>query len=472
MSGFGINKTIQTGYNGSIEENKQITNTSETSAEKPLPIVAEDKPSEKASDKKNNVLTTKLTPENFEQTVVQEYSEIKGKILTLKDVPDAFLIEKFHLLLANMSDDDKCAKSQEILTMFQSRLTLVKEFFNSFKDPKKAQECADNISLYINKLENIDSGVLSEIIKNMSVPGTNKLFKQCKEGTYEFYQKHQELIDKVYKNNLSEKERQVLIDSLSNEDKQILEQYCQLTNILLNITQYSLENGNLSQEEKEDLVKDSFNFFKLLPSGCDRFLESFAHIYSDNSNNLNFDKTKLAKLINELSDNKFSETIQKMSEKSAVDSETGMLKNKSEEVVTTSEQKIEAIKQEIALNTQRETSLPQDAHTPEPANNEAPLIQAFSGKYSFENIKDIIIGKTKTQCKSEEKAAIEGYKLLNTAMQGNLLQRSTGDFFNKLIDNTKTSTLKELLAVGWKGRSFDITKKVEETIEERKDDVA
>ncbi len=95
----------------------------------------------------------------------------------------------------------------------------------------------------------------------------------------------------------------------------------------------------------------------------------------------------------------------------------------------------------------------------------------YGDKFSFDAIKDLITGKVKVQTKSEETAVIEGYKLLNTAIQGNLLQRSTGEFFNKLIDNTKTSTLRDLIAVGWKGRSFAITKQVEETIEERKDDV-
>ncbi len=90
---------------------------------------------------------------------------------------------------------------------------------------------------------------------------------------------------------------------------------------------------------------------------------------------------------------------------------------------------------------------------------------------SYDDIKDIITGKRKIFSSSERQSAIDKYKLLNVAMQGALLQQSIGKFFNDLIENTKTSTLENLLAVGWKGRSVSITDQVKETIEERNEDI-
>lgn len=90
---------------------------------------------------------------------------------------------------------------------------------------------------------------------------------------------------------------------------------------------------------------------------------------------------------------------------------------------------------------------------------------------SYDDIKNIITGKRKIFSSAERQSAIAKYKLLNVAMQGALLQQSIGKFFNDLIENTKTSTLENLLAVGWKGRSVSITDQVKEIIEERNEDI-
>ena len=61
---------------------------------------------------------------------------------------------------------------------------------------------------------------------------------------------------------------------------------------------------------------------------------------------------------------------------------------------------------------------------------------------------------------------------MDAAIQGDMLLNASGKFFNDLVKNTKSSTLENLLAIGWKGKSYDATQKVKDEAEERKDDVA
>ena len=413
---------------------------------------------ESTQSQQNTVEISGLTIENFKELTAKEYSK-NYKKSDFKDLPESFIKEQFVTLIGKMSDDEKAAKSSYIITEFKDKPQLISAFLGSFKDKTKAAHCADNTDSKL-LMQDGYKDAATVVFKYMSVPGTQKFFADYENKVYEYYHKNQSVIDRVYKEKTP-------IETLSPEEQKIINEYDRLVGIGINLSQSVLCNDNFTQEDKENFIKETNTFFE--NTFCyQKYLESIANFISENKN-LNIDKEKLEKVLNEVSDNKYSEIAEKLPEKNAIDSETGSFKTTDTQIISKAEQKIEAIKEEIALNTPKEKTLPQIERN---TKIETPSMKLQNGICSFEVIKDIIIGKTKTQSKAEENDAIESYKLLNSAMQGNLLQASTGKFFNKLIDNTKTSTLKNLIEIGWKGRSFASTKQVKETIEERKDDVA
>ena len=419
---------------------------------------------QKAADKKESeVLNSKLTPENFKEAMEKEFGDSFDKITNTS------LIEKrFSEMLMSLSDEDKSAKLSFILSEFQDKPSLVKVFFESFKDKEKAKACADRIEY--NDYKNLNKEVQSVIVKHMSVPGTHKLFNEYKDEVYTFYHTHQEVIDKIYKNNLSEEERQKLVDNLSEDEKLIINQYCELVQIGVQFTQCALQNNNFSTEDTENLINEANDFFEELPS-YNVFLEGIAKVLSDDSVNLNIDKNKLTEMLNNKSENKFSETVQKMAEKTAIDKETGFLKTADAEIVAKSQEKIQEIKNSITEPLEQQPVITKEA--PVIAQNQDVVInyETLTGSGNTSRLKDVFTGKIKVS-EFLEQAAIKQYKLMDTAMQGNILLDSSGKFFNDLVANTKTSTLENLLSIGWKGRSFDATQKVKEETEERKDDVA
>ena len=418
---------------------------------------------EAADKRESEVLNSKLTPENFKDAIEKEFG------CSFKKITNTSLIEKrFSEMLMSLSDEDKSAKLGFILSEFQDMPSLVKVFFESFKDKEKAKACADSIEF--SDYKNLSKEVQSVIVKHMSAPGTHKLFNEYKEEAYTFYHKHHEVIDKIYKNNLSEEEQQKLIDSLPENEKSVIQQYCELVQIGVTITQYALQNNNFSPEDTENLINKANSFFKELPS-YNVFLEGMAKLLSDGSANLNIDKNKLTEMLNKMSENKFSETVQKMGEKTAIDKETGLLKTADTETVAKSKEKILLIKESIKEETEPQPVIIKEI--PEIAQNQDDIINygmlTDDGNTSL--LKDVFTGKIKVS-EFLAQAAIKQYKLMDTAMQGNILLDSSGKFFNDLVANTKTSTLENLLSIGWKGRSFDATQKVKEEAEERKDDVA
>ena len=404
---------------------------------------------------------SELTPENFKETLAKEYNKPFDKI-------DANIIEKhFSLMLSSMTDEEKATKINSILKDFQTNQNLIKIFFESFKDKEKAKACADSIDL--NTLKDLSSNVQKEIIEHMSVPGTQKLFNEYEEKVYAFYHKHQDIIDKVYKNSLSEEERQKLIDSLTEDEKSVIKQYCELVQIGVNITQGVMGNENLSEEEKEEFITQANNFFKELPS-YNLFLEEMAKFISNNPDDLNIDKKKLTEILDKLSENKFSDKVQELAEKSATD-ESGKFKTASEEVISKSEEKIKTIRQSLEEASTPEPIVVKKGETADTSDTGAVNYDTITGDDGTNIIKDIFTGKVKVS-EYLEQVAIKKYKLMNTAMQGNILLNATGEFFNDLVQTLETSTFEHLLSIGWKGRSYDATQKVKDEVEERRDNVA
>ncbi len=418
--------------------------------------------------KDNTVLTSELTVENFKESMEKEFG------CSFNEIKDYDAIEeRFMQLLKKLSDDEKTEKLMLILTEFNTKPALIKIFFNSFENPEKAQECADKIDLKTRNSLTKDAN--SVIIKHMSAPGSKKLLKDCGEIAEKIYNKHKEIIENLFKSGLTEEQRQEEINKLPETVKNDILEYCKLAEISLTIVQDAVTNSEkYTSEDSEEIITIANNIYHEQPI-YNIFLEKIAKIFSNDSNNLNIDKSKLTELLDKLSDNKFSEEMQKQAEKTSYDQENGGYKTGTEAEFDAAAKKAEELKEAIVSNTPSENDLPKleprDIELKGDSNASLLTPKLYGDKFSFDAIKDLITGKVKVQTKSEETAVIEGYKLLNTAIQGNLLQRSTGEFFNKLIDNTKTSTLRDLIAVGWKGRSFAITKQVEETIEERKDDV-
>lgn len=460
MHGFSINSTAQSHYVNNGEEIQPQKNQ-ETTTEKPLPIVEETKSIDTDNDK-NKISAQELTIENFKEVIAKEYGCSYNKI---KD--NNSLAKRFSMILSNMSDEEKAEKLGFVLNEFQTNPCLIKVFFESFKDKEKAKECADSIDF--NTFQELNPAAQKEIVKHMSVPGTQRLFNDYEENVYKFYHEHQELINKVYKNNLSDEERQSIIENLSDSDKLTINKYNELVNIGVNISAGVTCNKNFSIEDTENFMKQANDFFKELPN-YNLFLEGMTKILSEDSNDLNIDKNKLTEILDKITDNKFSETVQKISEKSAID-ESGKFKTAPLEVISESEEKIKEIKQTFP-----------DTSTPETLtaviNDE--IIESDDTIINYETLtqngnitilKDVFAGKIKIS-EFLEQTAIKQYKLMDTAIQGNILLDASGKFFNDLIKNTKSSALENLLAAGWKGKCYDATQKVKNEVQERNDDVA
>lgn len=465
MSGIAINGQAKGGH---IDEERTAQQSQKTNTDKPIPIIQEQKQTESNDKKSISKSSAELSLENFDQVVAKEYSDMIKNDCNCNIDKRSFFLARFNELISKMDDNEKSKKFDDVLAKFQSKPYLILAYIRSFKDKNLATECADKTDIISVEFQK-DAESREKIVSFMSKEKIIEYLDKYNKAFKKYYEENKEIVDRVL-NKISKGQA---LEGDEIKTKNDLQQYSELAAVL----QTGIaENTNLSEDEQKDAQKKLNEIIKQYPTTFyNLYTQSLAEFVSNYQDSLSIDKEKLTEILDKATDNKYSEAVQKLSEKTAVDSETGMLKNKPEEVVASSEEKIEAIKQEIEVNTPKESTLPQVelvSETPKQNYTAVPLLQTLGGIYSFEVLKDVITGKIKNQSKSEEHAAIESYKLLNTAMQGSLLQRSTGEFFNKLIDNTKTSTLKNLLSVGWKGRSVDITNKVKETIDDRKDDVA
>ena len=458
MSDLIIHQAVQFSCNN-FEENKSIK-VKESNADNNIKVVDELQSVDSSSDKeKCKVLTSELTLENFKQTIVNEYKEELGKTCSFEQIDDNYLAERFNLILNSMSDEEKAAKLAFVLKEFQSKPILISKFFNSFKDKNYATKSADTIDFQT--LSQLEVGAQCEVLKYMSVPGTNKLFQDYQVEVKKFYIEHAELIDRVYKNNIPDEE-------LTQEEQVIIKEYRALIGLGVTITQSVFKNENFTEEDTKEFINKTQSFFQAIPF-YEQYLEGLADFLSKNKDPLNITKDKIKELLDEGSENKFSEIIENQSKKSAFDSELSNFKIVSVEQIFQSEEKIQEIKQ-IIENDILQNNI-DDRATEESLLAQNIDFRTLTDNYNVERIKDIFTGKVKIS-DFLQVVAIKHYKLMNVSTQGQMLQSATGKFFNDLIDNTKSSTLKKLLNVGWKGNSFALTKQVKDTIEERNDDVA
>jgi hypothetical protein len=193
----------------------------------------------------------------------------------------------------------------------------------------------------------------------------------------------------------------------------------------------------------------------------------------------NVDKNKIIEMLEKSSNNRFSKILEdKTREKSAVDTD-GKFKQAPEDVIAKSEEKIQQIKQAITeaskiqnIKTEEgESSSEQTESNTYAVDTDTVNYETLTGNNNIAVLKDVFTGKIKIS-EYLEQTAIRQYKLMDTAMQGDMLLNASGKFFNDLVENTKSATLENLLSIGWKGKSFDATQKVKHEVEERNDDVA
>ena len=368
---------------------------------------------------------------------IKEYFESKLKEYMAKPNMDEtkaqqLLLVDFEILVSNTPDDEKHLLLETAAEVFKSP-DAIKLLFDSFEDKNKAMQLADSVSLDYIK----DKGLIAkEIVKHMSAEKAIEYLQTHDKEFKEFYESHKEVVDRVI-------DKVQKGEELSDEEQGIkakLDSYEELRNILITGTR---ENVYISQEDKKKIEFKIKEIEEKQPSK----LREYKQYY---------EAEKYAK------------------EKSATD-ETGKFKTASKEVIAKSEEKIQAIKQSIDESVKLEPIVIEAKNSKSETTNTPDTgivsYETITGDDGADIIKDIFAGKIKVS-EYLEQVAIKKYKLMNTAMQGNILLNATGEFFNDLVENLETSTFEHLLSIGWKGRSYDATQKVKEEVEERKNDVA
>lgn len=372
---------------------------------------------------------------------IKEYFESKLQEYTAKPDMDKtkaqqLLLVDFEMLVSNTPDDEKHLLLNTAAEVFKSP-EAIKLLFNAFEDKNKAMQLADSVSLeYIERLDNIESSSSEEIVKHMSAEKIIEYLQKSNESFNEFYQTNKEAVDRVI-------DKVQKGEELSEEEQGIkakLDSYEELRNILITGAR---ENVYMSQDDKKQIEYKVKEIEDKQPSKLREYKQ-------------------------------FYEAEKSAKEKSATD-ETGKFKTASEKTIAKSEEKIQAIKQSI------EEASSSEQIVVEAKNNKGESVNTtdtgvinydiITGDDGVDIIKDIFTGKVKVS-EYLEQVAIKKYKLMNTAMQGNILLNATGEFFNDLVQTLETSTFEHLLSIGWKGRSYAATQQVKNEVEKRQDDVA
>ena len=433
-----LNKALKTAQHKLLISNSKLSEEDLKNKPKDIASVISTQYASTHNDEK--VDFNKLSTEE-KKAYIKEYFESKLKEYMAKpdmteEKAQQLLLLDFETLVSNTTDDEKHLLLETAAEVFKSP-EAVKLLFDSFEDKNKAIQLADSVSLeYLEHLDSIDSSSSEEIVKHMSAEKIIEYLQKSNESFNEFYQANKEAIDRV----IDKVQRG---EELSEEEQGIktkLDSYEELRNILITGAR---ENVYMSQDAKKKIELKIKEIEDKQPSKLREYKE-------------------------------FCEAEKSAKEKSATD-ETGKFKTASEEVIDKSKEKIQAIKQSI-----------EDASNPKPIVAEAKNSKGESadtsdtsvinydtitGDDGTDIIKDIFTGKIKVS-EYLEQVAIKKYKLMNTAMQGNILLNATGKFFNDLVQNLETSTFEHLLSIGWKGRSFYATEQVKNEVEERKNDVA
>lgn len=372
-------------------------------------------------------------------------------------------------LIMNSSDEEKMLL-MPVLTQVFKDAEILEYLFQSFSSKDNAAKFADSISAEeFREIE--DTKIQSTIVKHMSESIRLDKIREHDAEFEKFYNENQAYIEQIL---LKRKQGIKNNNDLEEPLNSIADELDKFLNASVSYTAGILES-DMSDDKKREAIKEVDKATNKHPDLHNAYLEAVAVYFNNPDNNFNISIDKVKEILDEVTECKFSNVIEKVvEEQSAIDSTTGNFK-------TPSTQEIEEKKDYLSYLTQQTLN---GAQNDEPQSfvvvsgskeNESdktfiPLLNAQT--YNVSQILDIITGKKSDATKAEENEAIESYKLLNTAIQGNLLRSASGKFFNKLLENTKTLTLKLLLATGWKANSFAETQKVKETVEERKQESA
>ena len=364
---------------------------------------------------------------------IKEYFESKIKEYMARPNMDEtkaqqLLLVDFEILVSNTPDDEKHLLLETAAEVFKSH-EAIQLLFDRFEDKNKAMQLADSVSLDYLK----DKGLIAkEIVKHMSAEKAIEYLQTHDNEFKEFYASNKEIVDRVI-------DKVQKGEELSEEEQGIkakLDSYEELRNILITGTR---ENVYMSQDDKRKIEYKIKEIEDKQPSKLREYKQ-------------------------------FYEAEKSAKEKSATD-ETGKFKTVSGEIIAKSEEKIQAFKQIIDEAAKPEPIVVKKGETADTSDTGAVNYDTITGDDGTDIIKDIFTGKIKVS-EYLEQVAIKKYKLMDTAMQGNILLNATGEFFNDLVQNLETSTFEHLLSIGWKGRSYNATQKVKDEVEERRDDVA
>ncbi len=412
----------------------------------------------KQQNKQDEVTT--ITFENFEEAMVKKYAEINGETVDFSNIPDDFLAKHFKKVLAQKSDEQKVSLINDVINKFKNKPILVKALFDSIQDKNIKMNCADNVDSKLLMQAGYE-GVLAEVTKHKSAPGTNKLFDELKNKleAISSYEKNKNIIDKVYKNNYP-------VEKLTEDELKILNEYNHFAELQTIVVKSSLSNKNFTKEDTEQFINKANESFKDTPY-YRTFLHEIAVYISDNKNSLNLSREELSEIFDKASNKEYSKVAEKIPDKSAIDSETGNFKKTAEQAeIQVIKQNIETSKQEIARNSEEESNkyqiiqdLPNKVKNPAKSNSGTNTSTFLS--YNFENLKDIITGKIKNSkfVEIDENSVINKFSEMNTSEQILLLgTHMKGKYFRNFIKNAKDTTLKLWVDLGMKASSVDDTK--------------
>ena len=455
-----LDKSIETAsiYDASISSGQSTENLKKNSQKNIASIVSEQYGK---THKGENVDFNTLSADE-KKKYIKDYFESKlNEYLSnpnTKDNAYKVLLTDFMLLTKNTPDSEKNLLLKTAMEVFKSA-DAVSYLFQNFKNDALKTECADSLDFeYVKETNSIEK---AEIVSNNA--SKTKLVQYLKEFNEKFrifYEENKEVIDRLCNDEKPQNE---------NEEKIQKELYKYL-NVSAGLTIGASYNKNLSKEEQKEYVKNINDTVKKYPI-YNKYIESLAEYVFQHQNSQNITVDKLKELLNEITDNKFSEILNNISEKSAINKETGMLKIADNETIAQSKEKIQEIKEKLYESSTTENYITDRNNRREEMLNTAVNYETIMEDDGVKLIKDILSGKVKVS-EYLEQVAIKQYKLMNTAMQGNILLNATGEFFNDLVENLETSTFEHLLNIGWKGRSYAATKQVKDEFEERKNDVA
>ena len=351
-----------------------------------------------------------------------------------------------------------------------------------FKNPEELEKFVQNDLAAICAKYNLDLNKTQQILRNIA--------KTARETGLDSKDLLIKLIEQFDPNNIKNKllEKQKNGEELSKEEVEYLNKYDEFKRI-----QEKQKSGEALTEEEKQLLTEFETKKKQIqgaivaalagenPNDVKELIET-AKQYGVSQEDIiqqiiefskKYDDYKVDKnVLDDVTEGEYSKALElsqsntdKTSEKSEV---SYGYANNSAESYTTALNNLELLKSQLLKEKEDEPITLEPSYNQKNSQNQ----YVFFKDISFEEIKKIVTGQNKTYTQAAKKLLIAKYKLFNTAMQGELLQQSIGSFFNELVDNTKTTTLKNLIAVGWKGSSVAITKQVKETIDERNKDIA